>query len=127
MTRKSVTAAIPWVWALGVALTLAEGEPSAPHRQKTAALRELAGQEQFVTRAGSEVVFPQVADGVDARLGITTAIFLTNAEDDELPATLRFRRSDGLGMVVDLYKLGTNELVGSRYPPPPSNGAGKRP
>ena len=113
MTRKSAAAAMPWVLSLGVALTLAEGEPSAPHRQKIAALRELAGQEQFVTSASNEIVFPQVADGVDEGIGITTAIFLTNAEADELSATLRFRRSDGLGMVVDLYRLGTDELAGS--------------
>ena len=104
---------MPWVLPLGFALTLAEGEPFSPHRQKAAALRELAGQEQLVAEAGSEIVFPQVADGVDGQLGITTAIFLTNAEEEELSATLRFRRSDGLGMVVELYRLGTGELVGS--------------
>ena len=113
MTRESAAAAMPWVLSLGVALTLAEGEPSAPHRQNIAALTEAAGQEQFVTNAGDELVFPQVADGVDEGIGITTAIFLTNAEEDELSATLRFRRSDGLGMVVELYRLGTGELVGS--------------
>lgn len=113
MTRKSVAAAMPWVLSLGFALTLAEGEPFSPHRQKAAALSELAGQEQLVAEAGSEIVFPQVADGVDGQLGITTAIFLTNAEAEELSATLRFRRSDGLGMVVELYRLGTDELVGS--------------
>ena len=113
MTRKSAAVAMPWVLSLGVALTLAEGEPSAPHRQKIAALRELAGQEQFVTSASNEIVFPQVADGVDEGVGITTAIFLTNAEADELSATLRFRRSDGLGMVVELYRLGTDDPVGS--------------
>lgn len=113
MTRKSAAAAMPWVLSLGVALTLAEGEPSAPHRQQIAALKELAGQEQFVTGSSDEIVFPQVADGTDEGIGITTAIFLTNADEDELTATLRFRRSDGLGMVVDLYKLGTDEPVGS--------------
>ena len=43
MTRKSVAAAMPWVWSLGVALTSAGGGPSGPHGQKAAALRELAG------------------------------------------------------------------------------------
>ena len=113
MTRKTAAAAMPWVLSLGFALTLAEGEPSEPQQQKFATLKELAGQEQFVTDAGDEIVFPQVADGVGEGIGITTAIFLTNAEEDELMATLRFRRSDGLGMVVDLYRLGTDELVGS--------------
>ncbi len=113
MTRKTAAAAMPWVLSLGFALTLAEGEPSEPQQQKFATLKELAGQEQFVTGAGDEIVFPQVADGVGEGIGITTAIFLTNAEEDELMATLRFRRSDGLGMVVDLYRLGTDELVGS--------------
>ena len=78
MTRKSVAAALPWVWPPGIALTLAEGEPAAPHRQKAAALRELAAQARFAARAGSEAVFPQVAEGVDGQLGIATAIFLTN-------------------------------------------------
>ena len=113
MTRKSAAAAMPWVLSLGVALTLAEGEPSAPDQQKFGTLTELTGQVQFVRGAGNEVVFPQVADGVDEGIGITTAIFLTNTEEDELSATLRFRRSDGLGMVVELYRLGTDELVGT--------------
>ena len=113
MTRKSVATAMPWVLFLGVALTSAEGEPSARHRRQIAALKELAGQEQFVTSVGDEVVFPQVANGVDEGVGITTAIFLTNPGEEELVATLRFRRADGLGMVVDLYKLGTEELLGS--------------
>ncbi len=113
MTRNSAAAVLPWVLFLGVALTLAEGEPSAPHRQKIAALTEFAGQAQFVTSPGNELVFPQVADGVDGDIGITTAIFLTNSEEEELSATLRFRRSDGLGMAVELYRLGTDELVGS--------------
>lgn len=42
MTRMSAAAAMPWGWSLSVALTLAEGEPSAAQRRK-AALRELAG------------------------------------------------------------------------------------
>ena len=132
MTRKSAAVAMPWVLSLGVALTLAEGEPSAPHRQKIAALRELAGQEQFVTSASNEIVFPQVADGVDEGVGITTAIFLTNAEADELSATLRFRRSDGLGMVVELYRLGTDEsglgrAIRFQLPSPPLNRSFWRP
>ena len=113
MTRRSAAAALPWVLFLGTALPFAEGEPSAPHRQTIGALTERAGQVQFVTSAGSEIVFPHVADGVDKSIGITTAIFLTNAEEEELSATLRFRRSDGLGMVVELYRLGTDELVGA--------------
>ena len=113
MTRTSVAAAMPLVLGLGFALTLAEGEPSAPHRQKIATLKELVGQAQFVTGAGDEIVFPQVADGIDEAVGITTTIFLTNTETDELSVTLRFRRSDGSGMTVELYRLGTDELAGS--------------
>ncbi len=113
MIRESVAAAMPWVLSLGVGFTLVLGEPSASHRQTIATLKELSGQEQFVTSTSDELVFPQVADGVGEGIGITTAIFLTNAEAEELTATLRFRRSDGLGMVVELYRLGTDELVGS--------------
>lgn len=43
MTRKSGAAVMRWVLSLGIAPNLAEGGPSAPHRQKAAALRELAG------------------------------------------------------------------------------------
>jgi len=104
---------MPWLLCLGFAVTLAEGEPSAPHRRKVAELKELAGQAQFVTSAGGEIVFPQVADGAGEGVGVTTALFLTNIEEEELSAMLRFRRSDGLGMAVELYRLGTDDLVGS--------------
>ena len=40
MTPRSAAATMPWLLCLGVAVTLAEGEPSAPHRRKVAELKD---------------------------------------------------------------------------------------
>ena len=95
------------------AVSVVEAESFALNQEKIASLQRFVEQESFADEATEELVFPQVADGVAGGTKITTAIILTNAEGDDFVATLKFRRSDGGPLSVELDNLATDEFFDS--------------
>ena len=118
MTRKrtssTVAAAMLSILAFGAALARAEEESPSLRNEKIATLQEFAASLQFAVGATGEIVFPQVADGVPGGTRITTAINLANAGPDDFVVGLKFWRSDGRPMSVELDDVvtGTGSLGG---------------
>ncbi len=113
MIRTLLAVALLSTMFLESPLALGGDERAALYEQKLTALLELSREEQFAVDPSDEIVFPQLANGVSGNLGITTSIVLSNADKDELDATLKFRTSGGEPMSVELYDSATREVVGS--------------
>lgn len=113
MIRTLLAVALLSTMFLESPLALGGDERATLYEQKLTALLELSREEQFAVDPSDEIVFPQLANGVSGNLGITTSIVLSNADKDELDATLKFRTSGGEPMSVELYNSATREVVGS--------------
>ena len=59
---------------------------------------------------GSEIVFPQFADGTHEQVRYVTSIALTNSDESAVVTMLRFRSWDGQPYEVELYDSPSSEL-----------------
>ena len=95
------------------AAVFGENQPQAEYEKKLEALRELKAKEKFAVNPTSEIVFPQVANGISGDLGIITSLVLTSNEATSFAVTLTFRDVNGFPLFVELFDSTTELLVTS--------------
>jgi hypothetical protein len=73
----------------------------------------LLGSSQALTQPGTQLVFPQIANGVGAGLEVGTIIILVNAGTVDANVNLTLRKTDGSPFSLTIMDPFTDEAIGS--------------